>query len=104
MRIFSTWSTKLNEGPQGHVSDVVVLGGKVTRPGFIENITRPNVSPEKTLSQGKFFAAESDLYNLNIFDWVSVKPRRPISDQDHEDVLIKVDESKRYSMVILAAA
>ena len=29
---------------------------------------------------------------------MSVKPRRPIADQDHEDVLIKVHESKRYSM------
>jgi outer membrane protein insertion porin family len=87
----------VEEGPQGHVSDVVILGEKVTRSGFIEDIIRSNVSSEGPLSQGKFFMAESDLYNLNIFDWVSVKPRAPISDQDHEDVLIKVHEAKRYS-------
>ncbi len=88
----------IDEGPQGHVSDVVVLGEKVTRTDFIRDITRPNVAPEKPLSQGKFFTGESDLYNLNIFDWVSVKPRRPVSDEDHEGVLIKVHESKRYSI------
>jgi outer membrane protein insertion porin family len=92
----------IKEGPQGHVRDVVILGENVTKPGFTEDVIRPNISPEKPLSEGKFFTSESELYSadLNIFDWVSVKPRAPISDQDHEDVLVKVHESKRYSMDI----
>ncbi|HWF37740.1 MAG TPA: BamA/TamA family outer membrane protein, partial [Candidatus Acidoferrales bacterium] len=90
----------IDEGPQGHVEQVVILGEKVTRPTFISEITRPNVAPERPLSQGDFFTAESNLYNLNIFDWVSVRPREPISNQTRDDVLIKVHESKRYSMDI----
>ena len=90
----------IEEGPQGHVRDVVVLGENATKSGFIRDITGPDVSPEKPLSEGKLFTAESELYKLNIFDWVSVTPRAPISDQDHEDMLIKVHESKRYSMDI----
>lgn len=91
---------KIQEGPQGHVSDVVMLGEKDTRTAFIREITQPNVSPEKTLGQGKLFTAQSDLYSQNIFDWVSIRPRKPILDQDREQVLIKVHESKRYSMDI----
>ncbi len=90
----------INEGPQGHVSNVVLLGQKITKPQFIRAITAPDVSAEKPLSQGKFFTAESNLYGLNIFDWASVKPLRPPSDQDREEVLVKVHESKRYTMDI----
>jgi outer membrane protein assembly factor BamA len=89
---------RIDEGPQAHVSNVVVLGEKVTRPGFIHDVTAPNVSEQKPLSEGKLFTAESDLYNLNIFDWVSIKPLRPISDQDQEEVLVKVHESPRYTL------
>ena len=89
----------IDEGPQGHVSDVVVLGqeshaGRV----YPDDVTAPNVSSGKPLSEGKFFTAESDLYNLNIFDWVSIKPLRPVSDQTQEEVLVKVHESPRYSL------
>ena len=88
----------INEGPQGHVSEAISLGEKITRPAFISGVTQPNVSPGKPLSEGKFFTAESDLYGLNIFDWVSIKPLRPISDQTQEEVLVKVHESPRYTL------
>jgi outer membrane protein assembly factor BamA len=38
---------------------------------------------------------ESKLYDLGIFDWSSVGPRRPIQDQTEEEALVKVHESKR---------
>jgi outer membrane protein insertion porin family len=90
----------IDEGPQGHVSDVVLLGEKVTRANFARDVTAPDVSPRKPLSEGKLFTAESNLYNLNIFDWVSIKPLRPISDQAQEEVLIKVHELPRYTLDI----
>jgi outer membrane protein assembly factor BamA len=88
----------IDEGPQGRVSDVVLLGEDVTRPHFLRDVTASNVSSGKPLSEGKFFTAESDLYNLNIFDWVSIKPLRPVSDQTQEEVLVKVHESPRYTL------
>jgi len=39
--------------------------------------------------------AESRLYDLNIFDWSSVGPRKPITDQTDEMALVKVHEAKR---------
>ena len=39
--------------------------------------------------------AESRLYDLGIFDWSSVGPRKPITDQTDEMALVKVHEAKR---------
>jgi len=89
---------KVDEGPQARISDVVTLGQNNTRRSFIQMITTPNVTSGKPLSQGKLFTAESDLYNLSIFDWVSIAPLKPITDQTQEEVLVKVHESKRYSL------
>ena len=40
-------------------------------------------------------AGESELYNLGVFDWANVGPRKPISDQTDEEAVIKVHEAKR---------
>ena len=40
-------------------------------------------------------AAETRLYDLNVFDWSSVGPRKPITDQTDEETLVKVHEAKR---------
>jgi outer membrane protein assembly factor BamA len=47
------------------------------------------------MDRGKLLAAETKLYDLNIFDWSSVGPRKPITDQSEEDTLVKVHETKR---------
>ena len=44
-------------------------------------------------------AAESRLYSQNIFDWAEVDPKRAITDQSNEDVVVKVHEAKRNSIV-----
>lgn len=86
---------KITEGPQAHVSQVVYLGQRQTRKSFIRHISESDVSPEQPLSQGRFYQAENELYDLGIFDWASVQPRRPVSNQTQEDVLVQVHESKR---------
>src|SRR5258708_6586153 len=45
------------------------------------------------------FAPETRLYDLNIFDSSSVRPRRPITDQDEEMALVKVHEMKRNEII-----
>lgn len=90
----------INEGQQGHISNVVTIGANATRPGFIRGVIRSDISPGKPLSQGKFLSAESDLYNLDIFDWASVKPLEPTVNQAEGELLVKVHESKLYTMDI----
>ena len=90
----------VEEGPQARVSDVVLLGARHTKPRFIEALTGVQIKQGQPLSEGHFLQAESDLYDLGIFDWASVKPLRPIVDQTQEEVLIKVHESSLNSMDI----
>ncbi len=90
----------IHEGRQGRISNVVTLGPKMTKPAFIRTVVHSDVSPGRPLSQGKFLTAESDLYNLDVFDWVSVKPLEPTVNKPADELLIKVHESKRYSMDI----
>src|SRR4029077_19712434 len=75
------------------LSDVVYLGQKHTRLSLIKKTAR--LPPETPMRRGQLLEAESRLYDLNIFDWSSVGPRRPITDQTEEEALVKVHEAKR---------
>jgi outer membrane protein assembly factor BamA len=65
---------RIQPGAQTQVQDVVYLGNVKTKTDLIAHTT--SFSPEMPLSESKMLAAESDLYNLGIFDWTSVGPRR----------------------------
>ena len=90
----------VDEGPQARISQVSVLGSEHTHPPFIEAVTQPEVSPGQPQSEGGFLQAETNLYNLGIFDWASIKSVRPITDQTEEQTLIKVHESPLHTMDI----
>ena len=88
----------ITPGPEANISEVVPLGAEVTRTSFLTEMTGPEVTPGKPLSLGNFLKSESDLYSLAIFDWTSIKPLAPVSDQQQEEVLVKVHESPRNSI------
>jgi len=79
------------------VGEVVYLGQKHTRLPLIRKTAK--LSTETPMSRGKLLEAESELYDLNIFDWSSVGPRKPITDQTQEDALVKVHEAKRTDII-----
>lgn len=89
---------RIDPGPRAKAGQVALLGAERTRPALVRRITAPNVQEGQPISEGKLLAAESDLYNLGVFDWASVGPLRPIEGQGSEEVLIKVHESKRNTM------
>jgi outer membrane protein insertion porin family len=83
----------INENQQVQVDDIVLVGNKRTRPSLIQKTA--NITPETPMSQGKLLSGESQLQEVGVFDWASVEPRRPITDQTNEDVLVKVHEAGR---------
>jgi len=83
----------ISENRQVHVDEIVLVGNKQTRPSIIEKTA--NITPETPLSQGKLLTGESQLQELGVFDWASIEPLRPITDQTNEDVLVKVHEAGR---------
>jgi outer membrane protein assembly factor BamA len=84
---------QITEAQLVRVSRVVYLGQQHTKLDLIRIST--NLAPEEPLSEGKLLAGESKLYDLGIFDWASVGPRKQITDQAQEETLVKVHESKR---------
>ncbi|MBI3895664.1 MAG: BamA/TamA family outer membrane protein [Acidobacteria bacterium] len=87
---------KVEEGPQTLISDVVLAGAEHTQPWFIDRIIK--IQERQPLSQGNLLAAESLLYEAGLFDWASVSPLRPITDQSKEKVLVKVHEAKKKTL------
>jgi len=82
---------EITEKQQVHVDEVLLLGNKRTKPALMKKTA--NVRGEAPLSEDTLLTGESRLHDLGVFDWASLEPRRPITDQDNEDVLVKVHEA-----------
>ena len=83
----------VNERQVVRVADVIYLGQKQTRLSLIQKTAK--IASETPMSREELLEAQSHLYDLNIFDWSSVGPRKPITDQTEEAALVKVHEAKR---------
>lgn len=89
---------RINQGPQVRIAAIVTAGRQVTQQRLINRHTA-ELEPEKYLTENDMLTAESQLYEPGIFDWAEVRPRRPITTQTQEDVVIKVHESLRNSLI-----
>ncbi len=79
------------------VGDVLYLGQQRTRLSLLRETAK--LPAESPLRQVQLLQAQMHLYDLNIFDWSSVGPSRPITDQTEETTLVKVHEAKRNDIV-----
>ena len=75
------------------IDQVAYLGQDHTRLSLISKTAKIQV--ESPMQRAQLLEAESGLYDLGIFDWSSVGPRKPIADQADEMTLVKVHEAKR---------
>jgi outer membrane protein assembly factor BamA len=91
-----TVTYQITEGPKVTTSSVVTLGILHTRQLFIDRSSKFTL--HAPLTTGGMLTAESRLYSPGIFDWAEVTPRRPITTQTQEDVLVKVHEAKRNTL------
>lgn len=83
----------ITENQLVRVSEVVYLGQEHTRLELIKKTAQ--LPPETPMRRAQLLEAEGRLYDLQIFDWSSVGPRKPITDQTDEMTLVKVHEAKR---------
>src|SRR4029077_18403370 len=86
----------IDEGPQLRVSQAIYDGQQHSRLGLLERSV--DIRAEAVMSEGKLLQAESNLYNLGVFDWANVAPLRPVTHQTAEDVLVRVHEAQRNSI------
>ncbi|HWZ74989.1 MAG TPA: POTRA domain-containing protein [Candidatus Sulfotelmatobacter sp.] len=90
-RVYITYA--IAEHQLVRVSQVVYLGQKQTRTSLMAQTSK--IPAESPMRRAQLLEAESRLYDLNVFDWASVGPRKPITDQTDEMALVKVHEAKR---------
>lgn len=83
------------EGPKVVTGTIITLGRHVTKQQLVEEDINP-LKPGLPLRESDLLRAGTDLYNnTGVFDWAEVDPKRPVTTQPHEDVLVKVHEAKR---------
>ena len=83
----------ISEGPKVILDSVSTLGAKVTRQSLIDRTVQ--LKSENPLQEDELLAAEGRLYSLGILDWAEIDPRRQITTQTDEDVLVKVHEARQ---------
>ena len=87
----------INEGPRVHTATLVTLGKSVTRQSLIDKDIS-DIHQGDPLTEDAMLTSETELYNRGIYDWAEVDPRRQITTQNEEDVVVKVHEAKRNSL------
>lgn len=88
---------RISEGPQVKTATIITDGRQHTQQSLIDKQLK--FKSGEPLSANDLLSSESHLYNLEIFDWAEVGPKSNIIDQTHQDVVVKVHESKRNSIV-----
>ncbi|MEO6829816.1 MAG: POTRA domain-containing protein, partial [Acidobacteriaceae bacterium] len=83
------------EGPRVYAAKVITLGRVHTKQRLIDEDVS-TIQPGKPLTETKLLTSESNLYNhTGVFDWAEVDPKRKVTTQTREDVLVKVHEAKK---------
>ncbi len=88
---------QIYEGPQVHTADIITLGRKNTQQELV-NRDSAALGTGKPLRERDLLVSETQLYKSEVFDWAEVAPRRQITTQTQEDVLLKLHEAKRNSI------
>lgn len=86
----------ITEGQRVDVSRVLLAGYRYTRPGIISR--QVTVKPGGPLREGDVIATQQKLYNLAIFDRVQVAPQNPEGTYPEKNVVVAVEEGKRYTL------
>src|SRR6185312_1797775 len=78
----------ISEGPQVHTATRITLGKDQTRQTLIDKDVA-DIHVGEALTENDMMLSETELYNRGIYDWAEVDPRRSITTQNQEDVVIK---------------
>jgi outer membrane protein insertion porin family len=85
----------ITEGPRVDAGDVVTLGRDHTQQRLIDGDI-DGIKTGQPLTETELLVAGSKLYDHpGVFDWAEVDPKRDITTQTQEDVLVKVHEASR---------
>jgi outer membrane protein assembly factor BamA len=83
------------EGPRVDAGDIVTLGRAHTQQRLIDDDIAA-IKSGQPMTESELLISGSKLYDHpGVFDWAEVDPKREITTQTNEDVLVKVHEANR---------
>jgi outer membrane protein insertion porin family len=86
----------IQEGPQTRVRRILVSGYEHTRPRVIRREVRVKVG--EPLREGDVVESQRRLYNLGVFNRVTIEPQNPNGTDVDKDIAVLVEEAKRYTI------
>src|SRR5690348_7133623 len=86
----------IQEGPQTRVRAVLISGYEHTRSGVIRREVR--IKPQEPLREGEVVESQRRLYNLGVFNRVTIEPQNPTGTDVDKDIAVLVEEAKRYTL------
>src|SRR6267378_827603 len=87
---------RIQEGPQTRVRRVLIGGYKHTRWGVIHR--EVHIKVKKPLREGDVVESQRRLYNLGVFNRVTIEPLNPNGTNPEKDIAVLVEEAKRYTV------
>ncbi len=87
---------KIEEGSQIRVRRVFLTGYRHTRPYVIQRHVK--VQPDQPLREGDVVESQQKLYNLGIFNRVTIEPQNSAGTDPEKNVVVLVEEAKRYTI------
>jgi len=87
---------RIQEGPQTRVRHVWIGGYEHTRPGVIAR--EVHIKLQQPLREGDVVESQRRLYNLGIFNRVTIEPQNPAGTDPDKDIAVLVEEAKRYTL------
>jgi outer membrane protein assembly factor BamA len=87
---------KVEEGSQIRVRRVFLTGYQHTRPYVIQRHVK--VQPDQPLREGDVVESQQKLYNLGIFNRVTIEPQNSAGTDPEKDVVVLVEEARRYTI------
>jgi outer membrane protein assembly complex protein YaeT len=87
---------RIEEGPQTRVRRILLAGYEHTRANVIRREIR--MKPAAPLRQGEVVESQRRLYNLGVFNRVTIQPQNPNGTDTDKDMVVLVEEAKRYTL------
>jgi len=87
---------KIDEGPRIVVKRVFLSGYSHTRQRVIRREVK--VKPDAPLREGDVVESQQKLYNLGIFNRVTIEPQNANGSDPEKDVVVLVEEAKRFTI------
>jgi len=84
------------EGVQAVIDDIVIVGNDHTSESAIRR--RFRFGSGEPLNLGSLLETQQDLYDMGTFDFVRVAPQNPESTAPYQNVVVRVEEARQFSL------